>query len=82
MARGKSVPITPAVLTWAIEQSGYTRGQIAAKLGVDAAKVDAWEKGVEKPNLTSFKKIAYVLKRPSALLFLPDPPSMARPSVE
>ncbi len=82
MARGKTVPITPAVLTWAIEQSGYTRGQLASKLGVDATEVDAWEKGSEKPNLTAFKKLSNLLKRPSALLFLSEPPSVTRPSVE
>ena len=82
MARGKSVPITPAILTWAIEQSGYTREQIATKLGIDVAKLEAWEKDIEKPNLTSFKKLASVLRRPSAVLFLPQPPSVTRPSVE
>lgn len=82
MPRGKSVPITPAVLTWAIEQSGYTREQIATKLGIDIAKIEAWEKEAEKPNFTSFKKLANVLKRPSAVLFLAQPPSVTRPSVE
>ena len=82
MPRGQSVPITPEVLTWAIEQSGFTREQIATKVGIDVTKLQAWEKKAEKPNLTSFKKLANVLRRPSAVLFLAEPPSTTRPSVE
>ena len=82
MARGKLVPITPTVLSWAIEQSGYTREQIAAKLDIDVAKLDAWEKNTETPNLTSFKNLANALKRPSAVLLLPDPPISPSPPVE
>ena len=83
MARGKTVPITPAVLTWAIEQSGYTRQQIATKLDIDVAKLEAWEQDDhEKPNLTSFKALANVLKRPSAVLLLSEPPKASPPAVE
>jgi Zn-dependent peptidase ImmA (M78 family)/DNA-binding XRE family transcriptional regulator len=69
-------------LSWAIEQSGYTREQIAAKLDIDMAKLDAWENNNEKPNLTSFKNLANTLKRPSALFFLPEPPKSPSPPVE
>jgi Zn-dependent peptidase ImmA (M78 family) len=82
MARGKLVPITPAVLTWAIEQSGYTREQIATKLDIDVAKLESWERTDEKPNLTSFKNLANILKRPSAVFLLSDPPKLAPPIVE
>jgi len=82
MARGKTVPITPAVLTWAIEQSGYTRQQIATKLDVDISRLEAWEKDTQKPNLTFFKNLANVLKRPSAVFLLPDPPKFSAPPVE
>lgn len=75
MGRGKSVPITPEVLDWAIHESGHDVGAIAEAVGVDLEDVEAWLSGAdEKPTVTQFHKLAGFLKRPEAVFFLPRAP--------
>jgi Zn-dependent peptidase ImmA (M78 family) len=74
MAHSEEVPITPAVLGWAIEQSGYEFDALAKVLKVGASTLRSWTKGLEKPNVTQFKNIASKLKRPQAFFLLPEPP--------
>lgn len=74
MKRGTLVPITGSVLKWAVNESGYRVEEVAERLKVDAATLRRWEKETERPGLTAFKQLAHVLKRPTALFFLPEPP--------
>jgi len=73
MARATHVPITPSVLEWAIEESGYSLQDIAHAVGVDVASLGQWISG-EMPTLTQARKLAAKLHRPFAALLLPSPP--------
>jgi Zn-dependent peptidase ImmA (M78 family)/DNA-binding XRE family transcriptional regulator len=72
--RGVCVPITPAALSWAIEESGYSREKLAAHLGVSLETVEAWISGRAQPTITKFRRIAAFLKRTPSTLLLPEPP--------
>ena len=80
MAKTTPVPITPAVLKWAIRESGYTDVQVADELGVPVTQLRAWLAGAERPSLTHFRKLAVLLKRTPATFLLPAvPPQPDRP---
>ena len=55
MARGIPAIVTPEVLQWVRDLDRITIDEIAQKLNVDAAKVNAWENGNEHPSLTQVK---------------------------
>ncbi len=75
MTRERKVPITPAVLRWAIDASGYSDDEIAVKLKLHPSHLKHWLRGDDKPALTYFRELARLLRRPSATFFLPGPPS-------
>lgn len=56
----KSIPaiVTPEVLQWARELDRITLEEIAHKLKVEVAKVEAWENGSENPTLPQAKSLA------------------------
>lgn len=74
MGRSIEVPITPSVLRWAIEGSGYNPEQIAEAVGVRVNVLEQWAAGDSKPTLTHVRKLASKLHRPLAALLLPAPP--------
>lgn len=74
MAAKTEVPITGSVLSWAIAESGMTREELAGKLGVSVATIQAWEREQERPGKTEFADLAEKLRRPTATFFLPEPP--------
>ena len=82
MPRTTLVPITPTVLSWAIEQSGYTRPEISERLKLDVADLRAWESGKSKPGLGAFRSLARILRRQTAVFLLPEPPEATLPKVE
>ncbi len=53
----KSIPaiVTPEVLQWARSLDRITLEEIALKLKVEVAKVEAWENGSEHPTLPQAK---------------------------
>jgi DNA-binding transcriptional regulator YiaG len=73
----REVPITGSVLAWARDEAGLAPADVAATLGVDVAAVEAWESGAALPSRGQFSKLAELLRRPSALFFLPEPPRKA-----
>ncbi len=75
MPRGTEVPITPEVLSWAVEESGYSDEQIAAHIGVSADDLASWTRGDTRPTLTPLKKLATKLHRQLATFLLPAPPN-------
>ena len=77
MARKTEVPITGAVLAWAMDEAGYDDERLAARAGVDAATVRAWKAERQRPGKTEFGKIVDALRRPSAIFYLPSPPTQA-----
>src|SRR6204780_2302401 len=74
MSRTVEVPVTPSVLRWAIDESGYELQQVAYVAGVNLSELERWLSGQGKPTLTSARKIAQKLHRPLASLLLPEPP--------
>lgn len=68
------VPITGSVLRWAREEVGLTEVALAEAIKVEPGDVVAWENGEASPSKGTFTKIVEVLKRPSAVFFLPEPP--------
>lgn len=76
MAR-REVPITGSVLAWARDEAALTRADVAASLGIEPAVVGAWEEGEAYPTRGQFSRLAELLRRPTALFFLPEPPSRA-----
>lgn len=74
MSRAVEVPVTPSVLRWAIDESGYELEQVAYVAGVNLSELERWLSGQARPTLTSARKIAQKLHRPLASLLLPEPP--------
>ena len=70
----KTVPITAQVLAWAREEAGLTQGELAERTNLKVNWVKAWESAESCPTKGQFSTLVKVLKRPSALFFLPEPP--------
>lgn len=75
MAAKTEVPITGSVLTWARVEAGYTIAEFAGKIGVEPELVARWERGEERPGRTEFSKIIDVVRRPTAIFYMPGPPT-------
>jgi len=73
-----SIPalITPAVLKWAREESGYGPEPAAKRAGVPPEKLLAWEQDEAKPTLRQAQALAKFYHRPLGVFFLPQPPSL------
>src|SRR5438093_8427524 len=82
MTRGAKVPVTPALVAWAIEQSGLSRGEIAEKVGVSSSELTAWSDGTSQPSITELRALAATVRRPVAAFLLPAPPSSRTPRVD
>src|SRR5690348_14442649 len=74
MAKRTAVPITGAVLRWLIEESGYSDAEIADRLRVEPQVIAAWQSEASAPSRGQFSKLVEILRRPSALFFLAEPP--------
>jgi Zn-dependent peptidase ImmA (M78 family) len=81
LAKPEGVPVTPAVLSWAIAESGYSLEEVAHKVGVSPVLLSEWaHEGTEqRPSLGQVKDLAAALKRTPATFLLPHPPD--RPPV-
>ena len=82
MPRGQEIPVTGTVLRWAIDESGWDRGELASKLKVPIEALQSWELENTRPNKTQFDGLVRYLKRPSATFFLPGPPPSDTSRVE
>lgn len=76
----KSIPaiVTLEVLRWARGLDRITLEEIALKLKVDVAKIEAWENGSEYPTLPQAKKLAKQYHVPFAYLYLPNTPQKTK----
>ena len=74
----KTVSISGEVLRWAREESGFTESELAERVErAETEDIKAWEAGTSQPTRGQFTKLVNVLKRPSAVFFLPEPPRAA-----
>jgi Zn-dependent peptidase ImmA (M78 family)/transcriptional regulator with XRE-family HTH domain len=71
------VPVAPGVLKWARETMGKTLDDVAKRLDLGRATVEAWETGQKHPTLKQLRELSVFLKRPLAAFFLPGPPQEA-----
>ena len=71
----QGVPISGSVLAWARAESGLSQSELAESLKVSPDEVASWERGAALPGRGHFSKLAKVLERPSAVFFLPEPPT-------
>ena len=76
-----AVPITPAVLDWAISDSGFSVEQIAEEAGVQLADLNDWLSAKSQPGVTEVRALVQALRRPVAALLLPKPPDSRTPAV-
>lgn len=67
--------VTPEVLRWARESTGYSLKEAARKIGVHAWRLELAEQGEDLLTLRQAEKAADAYERPLAALFLPEPPS-------
>ena len=73
----QSVPITGAVLRWARDEAGLSVAALAESLTVAPEQIHLWEMESDAPSKGQVTKLANVLKRPSAVFFLPAVPAAA-----
>lgn len=67
-------PVNPEVLKWAVEESGYSPGELEASLNVEAGTLEGWIAGIGGPTQGQFTSLAKRLRRPRTIFFLPKPP--------
>ena len=77
-----TVPVTGAVVEWAIREAGYDLTALAKKLQVPVDTLRAWTNESAQPRLTQLRKLAAQVKRPLATFLLPKPPAVVAPAVE
>ena len=73
-ARPQLAPITPEVVSWAVDRSGYSVEEIASAIGQPADAIKGWLDGSAQPTVSQAKALAAKLKRPFALLLWSAPP--------
>lgn len=81
MSPRKTVPVTAAVVDWAIRESGYSTEDLAAQLKVPEETLRGWATGEAQPGLTQLRNLAAKIKRPVAAFLLPAPPVSIQPTV-
>lgn len=81
MATGVKALITPEVLKWARENSGFVNNidLVAKKLRQKRETIELWEEGKERPTFKQLVKIAKLYKRPVALFYREEPPKNFKP---
>jgi transcriptional regulator with XRE-family HTH domain len=71
--------ITPRVVTWARERSGFSLTELGNRLGVTTDQFLAWERGESRPPFEKAQKLANILHIPFGYLFLSEPPQLDIP---
>jgi Zn-dependent peptidase ImmA (M78 family) len=64
------IEIKPEIIKWAINSAGFKNFEISKKISEKGTIVDEWLSGTSKPTLKQLEKLAYLVKRPLASLFL------------
>ncbi len=79
-----SIPalVSPPLLAWAREQSGYAPEPVAKRLSIKPERLLAWERGDLKPTVRQAEELARFYQRPFGVFFLPQPPTLPPLSAE
>ena len=70
----KKTSVTPAVLEWAVGESGFELAELAQKLGHPKERLESWIEGSDQPTQAQLRNFAKQVRRPSALFYLSAPP--------
>lgn len=76
MVRTPQTPVTPSVLRWAREESGFTLAEEAKRAGVRTEVAAAWESGDAQPTLAQLRAVADAMGRPVAFFLTQEPPEV------
>ena len=76
MSPNPAIPVNPAVLKWAREESGFSANRVAARLHVKEERVVSWERGKRQPTQRQIEEVARFLRRPLGLFFMASPPQL------
>ena len=68
----EQIPITPEVLSWARERSGYT----VEELSSDFPHIEKWERGEALPSYPQLERLSEAFKVPIAVFFFSEPPDV------
>ncbi|MCY3865174.1 MAG: XRE family transcriptional regulator [Chloroflexi bacterium] len=68
------MPITPEVITWAREWSGYTQDAVSDTPRL--RNIADWENGTDLPTFRQLELLADKFKVPLAVFFFPEPPKV------
>lgn len=68
----ETLPITPSVLVWARERSGFSLEELKATFKT----IEEWESGASAPTYPQLEQLADKLKLPVAVFFFPEPPRL------
>ncbi len=79
MSKRVKAKIKGELLSWARSSAGFDIGAAAAKLGIDAQQLEAWEANTDHPSIPQLRKAAILYKRPLAVFYLPEPPMSFQP---
>lgn len=74
MAPSSKALITPSVLLWAREESGFSVDEVAQKLQIEASRLLDWEQGIDQPSVSQLRRIANIYKRTVGIFYLPIAP--------
>jgi transcriptional regulator with XRE-family HTH domain len=74
MAKTVEALVTPALLVWARERSGFEIEAAATRLKIDPDVLRSWESGRDRPSIAKLREVASLYKRPPAVFYLPRPP--------
>ena len=64
------------IIRWAREYYNMQPDEAAMAIDVDLQRYSNWETGQEFPTYAKLKKISEVFRKPSAIFFFPEPPSL------
>lgn len=74
---GKSdtaLQINPAVLKWAITESGWDSKELSEAVGIGHEDIEMWQTQSTSIKLSKLRRISKKIKRPLTVLMLPEPP--------
>lgn len=72
--KDSTLPTDYHVLKWARKQSGYSRADAAALLGMSEAELAALERGDRQPTARTFRRMIDIYQQIESVLLLPVPP--------
>jgi len=67
------VNVSPPVMRWLRESSGWSLEDVSGHLHVSVNRVSQWEQGGQAPTLNEVKRLAKAYRRPLAAFFLAEP---------